>query len=976
MKSSNLLFSSLALVALLVAGPKTSGQTLSVTNGLKLWLKADAGIATNTAGGVTQWSDQSGNANDAVQGDEALTPKLIPGAQNGKPVVRFDGNDDYLEAAPSPSLDLAADISTFYVVKFDDYATYRAVWAQTAVNFPGPNDYYLLPGTGIPRAYRGNGSSSSLGSVDGTTAVRAGSFVALGYQMAGTTLTHYLNGQATGSGEITATLVNAGGPLKIGTREDLFTKMKGDIAEIVIFDRSLTTAERTSVVTYLQTKYGIVNQAPTISISSPANNTSVAAPAVVSFAATAADSDGVIAKVDFYANGGLVGTATAAPYKIQLRVETGGPVTLVARATDNKDATAFATNIITATSSAAPPLTATNGLQLWLKADAGVTKDAAGAVSAWKDQSGQANDALQPDPTLEPVLVTSLAANNKPVIRFDGADDYLDVASTASIAITGDITSFFVVRFDDYATYRAVWGKTAANLPRPTDYYLLPNTGVPRVFRGSEVGNLNQFADGAAVPVNTFAVLGFSQAETNMIHYFNGRASGSARWTVSPTDSGTPLKIGTREDFVTKMKGDIAELVIYNKALSDTERTSLAIYMGAKYGVPIVLASNTLPTINLTAPSAGLTVNAPTNITVSASAADSDGSIVRVDFYGNGGLVGSAAKAPYQAQFLVPMGGRVALKAVATDNLGGQTTSAEVAVTANASTPNPLPVTQGLQLWLRADAGVSANTAGLVSTWVDHSGNFNNASQTDPTALPLLHANAVNQLPALQFDGVNDFLEIPHVATLGITGDITTLWVVKFDDFATYRTVWAKTASNQPRPNDYYLLPNTGIPRLLRSSAAGGSADGLEAPPAGTFITGGYEVTGTTAVHYLDGRDIGGGEITAGVFVAPFSLRLGTRGDFVTKMKGEIAEILIYSAALSDTDRSKVTDYLKTKYFTQVPRFTGIRRQANGVVLEWSATATLEEASQIAGPWTPVANAVSPFSGTITVQQKYYRLRQ
>ena len=160
--------------------------------------------------------------------------------------------------------------------------------------------------------------------MEGTTAIKAGDFVVLGFQMAATTYTHYLNGQAIGSGEITATLEDGGTPLKIGSRDDLFTKMKGDIAEIVIFDRSLTATERGSVVTYLQTKYGIVNQAPTVTITSPANNPTVTAPGVLTFSATAADTDGVIAKVDFFANGALVGTATAAPYKIQLRVQTPG----------------------------------------------------------------------------------------------------------------------------------------------------------------------------------------------------------------------------------------------------------------------------------------------------------------------------------------------------------------------------------------------------------------------------------------------------------------------------------------------------------------------------------------------------------------------------------------------------------------------------------------------------------------------------
>ena len=39
---------------------------LTVTNGLKLWLKADSLALTNNAP-VATWTDSSGNANDAVQ---------------------------------------------------------------------------------------------------------------------------------------------------------------------------------------------------------------------------------------------------------------------------------------------------------------------------------------------------------------------------------------------------------------------------------------------------------------------------------------------------------------------------------------------------------------------------------------------------------------------------------------------------------------------------------------------------------------------------------------------------------------------------------------------------------------------------------------------------------------------------------------------------------------------------------------------
>jgi len=116
----------------------------------------------------------------------------------------------------------------------------------------------------------------------------------------------------------------------------------------------------------------------------------------------------------------------------------------------------------------AQTLTVTNGLQLWLKADAGVTAGAGGKVTAWQDQSGKGNNASQSVADMSPLLVND-AINGKPVLRFDGVDDFLEVADSDSVSITGDITTFFLVKFDDFATYRG----------RPWPINPRPMTGTP-----------------------------------------------------------------------------------------------------------------------------------------------------------------------------------------------------------------------------------------------------------------------------------------------------------------------------------------------------------------------------------------------------------------------------------------------------------------------------------------------------------------
>jgi len=231
------------------------GQTMTVTGGLQLWLKADVGVSAGAVGAVTAWADQSGKANNAAQASADQAPVLVADAGNGKPALRFDGVDDFLEVPDSDSLSITADITTFYAVKFTDFDSFRAVWAKTQVNQPAPNDWYALPGTGIPRAYRGDGTGLNE-SADGGKALPAGKYLVAGYDVSGTKLTHYYGASPTGSGHISANVPgDAGTSLFIGSRDDKVTLMKGDIAEILIYNRSLTSEERIAVVSYLGKKY-------------------------------------------------------------------------------------------------------------------------------------------------------------------------------------------------------------------------------------------------------------------------------------------------------------------------------------------------------------------------------------------------------------------------------------------------------------------------------------------------------------------------------------------------------------------------------------------------------------------------------------------------------------------------------------------------------------------------------------------------
>ena len=123
--------------------------------------------------------------------------------------------------------------------------------------------------------------------------------------------------------------------------------------------------------------------------------------------------------------------------------------------------------------------------------------------------------------------------------------------------------------------------------------------------------------------------------------------------------------------------------------------------------------TNAAPTVSLTAPAANATFAAPATISLAANAADSDGSISKVDFYNGPTLLGTDNTAPYTYSWTNVAAGSYSLTAKATDNGGATTTSAAVAVTVGSSQPP----TGTANLALGKPAKASSEWAGNVATY-------------------------------------------------------------------------------------------------------------------------------------------------------------------------------------------------------------------------------------------------------------------
>jgi len=744
------------------------------------------------------------------------------------------------------------------------------------------------------------------------------------------------------------------------------------------------TQDPALIVDSLAVPHGNQNLPPEVSLELIPIGATLSTGSTLTLSANATDTDGSIERVEFLANGAVVATAIAPPYQTRVTIKTSGAYRFAARATDDQDSKTTSTEL-TATASAAgtpPNLTVRDNLQLWLAADLGVNRNELGGVTSWFDGSGKSNDAFQIESGFAPTLVPS-GIGELPAVRFDGIDDHLDVSDSESLSVAGDITSLFVIRMDDFSTFRSVWAKTQGSQPAPNDFYILPDSGIPRLRRGNGQGSLGFVDGGTPLTAGALQIVGFSSTAGTVVHLLNGNITSTGVIAATPADRDTRLKIGTRDDFVTILQGDLAELLIYNTGLTPANLEKVQLYLGEKYKIGLIEPTNSAPVVSITAPAPDTTLASPATVEVRATATDPDGSIVRIEFRLNDALAASDTDAPYTATLTFPTSDESVLTAVAFDNLGRQTVSAPVPIRVTSTTPVVLPLAHRLKLWLKADTGVASAEDG-VSAWEDQSGNLNHAAQSETARRPQLVPNALNNRPALRFDGDNDALAIEHSLSLAMVGDLTSFFVVKVDDFATSRGVWAKTEGSQPRATDFYVVTNTGVPRALRGGSESGSVDGTSPLVAGEYAIVGFDMNGNTLRHSLNGAPNGEGLIAGTFSDTGRPLRIGTRDDGITRLRGDLAELIIYNASLGAEDQAAVISYLGGKYGISVvggPPQISIARGADGteLTLSWPAAAAdyaLQSTDRLAGgTWQPVAG-VTGTSATVPIgaSNTYFRL--
>ena len=227
---------------------------------------------------------------------------------------------------------------------------------------------------------------------------------------------------------------------------------------------------------------------------------------------------------------------------------------------------------------------------------------------------------------------------------------------------------------------------------------------------------------------------------------------------------------------------------------------------------------------------------------------------------------------------------------------------------------NTLP----LVAWFKADAITGLANGTAVSVWSDSTANDYNAMQTSSANQPTYVTGVINGLPVVRFNSTNStYLWFYRP----VQDDFTIILVFKSSQgISTGTDFWSGAGlvngEQSGAVNDFgmslnangQVLSGTGNPDTTIRSGTG-LANGL--PHLVTFKR--TKTTGTLNL-YVDGTLVAAGTGGSQSLTAPNFLTLGAQATLNNFLNGDIAEVQIYNAALSDTDRLGQERALKCKY--------------------------------------------------------------
>ena len=503
------------------------------------------------------------------------------------------------------------------------------------------------------------------------------------------------------------------------------------------------------------------NTPPNVSLISPPNNATFAAPASVTLTANATDAEGPVSQVEFFQNGSSLGVDTSNPFTTNWTAVPAGTYALRAIARDAGGLTATSAVISITVTNPAGPLTLVSTGAVWKYLDNGSDQGTAWRATGFNDASwasGQAQlgygdgDETTPvgcgvtpcggstpgkfittyfrrsftvgDPAAFQDLTLRLLRDDGAVVYLNGVEMFRDNMPSGTItfqtaavnAIGGaDENTFFNFPLNPSALQAGnniLAVEIHQNIDTSSDIsFDLELAGTAGSGNPNPIVTISSPANGATFPGPTnIAVSGnvtASNATVTLVEVFaNGTKLGNAQLT--PSGNGATFSyawngVGTGSYLLEAVATDS----------NSRQGTS------APVNITVTGPANQPPSVTINSPANNSTFKAPTNLNVQVTATDAEGPVSRVEFYRSGSLLGQSTVAPFSFVWSNVLVGTFQLTAVAVDNNSGRGTSAPVSITFTSAAPTTLIAMSGP--WKYLDDGSDQGTAWRALAYDDSS---------------------------------------------------------------------------------------------------------------------------------------------------------------------------------------------------------------------------------------------------------------
>lgn len=571
--------------------------------GLVLRLRADDRV-TVSGSRVIFWRDGTPYRNDLaiVTG----IPTLVPGAINGHNAIRFDTVDDALGRAGMNGLPLGdADRSVFLVTRHGPDGSGVFLYGKDACNRTfglavRENDGRLVvEGRCPPNDFIAN----ALGI--------GGAWMTHSAILENDILVHYKNGKVVRT--TNHVFDTADDVILLYPPGDDESTLDMEVAEILVYDRALSEAERREVEDYFRIRY-LGEMTPAVAVTAPAEGDTVFGETVTAIwesSGDLSDADQVRVTLDGGPPQATPALTGALPFP---GVLPGAHTVLVELLTPSLQILAADTVSFHTRPAPVGCSLVTDGLVLHLESDHGVQADGPD-VTGWLDQSGLANHFLATGgPRLEPAG----GPNGQPYISFDGLDDRMQRSPPFAGFPLGvaDRTAFFVVRYHEGA-----YGGFGYGAPVNNQAFFLATNGVNLTVYGyGPAYDFATFQPGVGAGWLTQSV--YTQGG-DFQHFANGELLDFNYNEFNTVLQAAFLAETVDEDDRVRM--DAAAVLLYDRTLSDPERTQVGDYLQQKYfGAPCAPAD--LPPVAV-ADSAALLPADSVLVDVLANDYDTDGTL-------------------------------------------------------------------------------------------------------------------------------------------------------------------------------------------------------------------------------------------------------------------------------------------------------------------------------------------------------------